>query len=655
MMTSVPPESSVIVRAPERPRSMARADGTQLRLSPRSTGAWLATLWFVSAAGLAAVAAAYALGRSREANADWLFWGGYLAILLPITVRLLSDSPSRLERVGLVTIAGLQLYLVKVLYSPFTFTFPDEFSHEFNVNQIGETKQLFGDNPLLPVTSSYPGLETVTQAVSSLTGLSAFGSGLLVVGAARLMIMLALFVLYEEVTGSHRVAGLAALLYTAHANFLFFNAQFKYESLALPLALVAIAAVTKWSAAEEAERRGWAFVAVVATAAVTVTHHLTSYALLGYFVAVTLLHGVIARSATDPHRPADDGADFATRWAELRAPRSLSPWPFAAFAFAAIAIWLLFVAGETRGYLLAIFDSALAAFVDTVQSRESRQLFTSAGGDRPPSWERIVGVGAVLIMIAALPIGLRVAWQSYRRNPHVVLLALAAFGFLGSYALRFAPGAWEVGNRASEFLFVGMALVLAFAAVALTRSRILRSASVVLFSIAAAIVFMGGVIAGWPHDYRLPKPYRVDARGAVIEPQGAAVADWATRYLGPGGRILGGDTNRRFLTARGASFSYREREGAAEHILRDNDFLQWVLERLFPARYVVFDRRTVEADNLRGYFFPSVGRSADAFYGPGAESKFDELRRSQRLVDTGDIHVYDLGNARVRRARAAIR
>ena len=68
-------------------------------------------------------------------------------------------------------------------------------------------------NPVLPVTGHYVGLPAITDAVSSLTGLKVFGAGILVIGVARLVIMLGLFLLFEDVSGSARVAGLAALFY----------------------------------------------------------------------------------------------------------------------------------------------------------------------------------------------------------------------------------------------------------------------------------------------------------------------------------------------------------------------------------------------------------------------------------------------------------
>jgi Gpi18-like mannosyltransferase len=49
--------------------------------------------------------------------------------------------------------------------------------------------------------------------------------------------ILSLFLFYEQVTRSSRMAGMATLIYMANPHFLFFDAIYSYETLALPLAL----------------------------------------------------------------------------------------------------------------------------------------------------------------------------------------------------------------------------------------------------------------------------------------------------------------------------------------------------------------------------------------------------------------------------------
>ena len=56
-----------------------------------------------------------------------------------------------------------------------------------------------------------------------MTGLSTFYAGSLVVIAARLLMVLVLFLLFEQITHSSRLASIGVLIYMANPHFLFFN------------------------------------------------------------------------------------------------------------------------------------------------------------------------------------------------------------------------------------------------------------------------------------------------------------------------------------------------------------------------------------------------------------------------------------------------
>ena len=88
----------------------------------------------------------------------------------------------------------------------------------------------------------------MTAAISSVTGVSIFISGLVLIGLMRVVMMAALFLIFEAPPPA-RIAVLATVLYAANPNFVFFNAQWAYESFSLPIALVAVALAARapWS------------------------------------------------------------------------------------------------------------------------------------------------------------------------------------------------------------------------------------------------------------------------------------------------------------------------------------------------------------------------------------------------------------------------
>ncbi len=74
---------------------------------------WLPVLSLTSAVGVFLLALAYNGGRDAAQWADALFWFGLLVLFLPIAGRLLSLGASRRERIALLVVLGMALYLAK--------------------------------------------------------------------------------------------------------------------------------------------------------------------------------------------------------------------------------------------------------------------------------------------------------------------------------------------------------------------------------------------------------------------------------------------------------------------------------------------------------------------------------------------------------------
>ncbi|MCB0189517.1 MAG: hypothetical protein KDE31_34835, partial [Caldilineaceae bacterium] len=196
---------------------------------------WFPALSLVNAVSLLLFAVANRIGYGASAWAGPLFWVALAGLLIPNALRLIAVDTTRRERMALVLGLGMTLYLFKVVHSPFAFTYSDEFAHLFNASRILKYHGLFTENSGLPASAYFPGLASVTAALATFTGLSIFHAGLIVIGGARLVLLLGLYLLMEQVSRSARVAALATAIYMCHSSFLFWSSQFAYESLALPL------------------------------------------------------------------------------------------------------------------------------------------------------------------------------------------------------------------------------------------------------------------------------------------------------------------------------------------------------------------------------------------------------------------------------------
>jgi hypothetical protein len=593
---------------------------------PRAARPWaevghLAPLVLSTSLGLLLCAGADALSRATLSGAMPLYWLGILVLALPIFFRLTSEDASARERLTLVCLLGLSLYMVKVFRDAPLFTFSDELVHAFNANQIADHHHLFRENPILTSTPYYPGLEGAASALMKLTGVSAYGAGLVLIGAARLVLVASLFLLFQRVSGSARAAGLGVAIYAGNFNFLYWGAQFSYESLALPLMLLVLMALAEREAAPREALRTWGAPVVLAMMAIVVTHHLTSYATAALLIALSLAYWYVHRKWDPPN-----------------------PWPFAVFGILLAGFWLFVVAASTVDYLSPVLSDAFTAIGNTIAgSDEPRGLFQGSSTSVAPTplAARAVAVVAVLLLLAGLPFGLRELWRRYMKEPFALLFGVAAVAFFATLALRLAPAAWETANRAGEFLFVGLAFVLAAACVEALRRWSGDWRIRPLIAAAIGLVLVGGAISGWPWDSQLARPLRASAAAGTISSPPLSLAQWAEKL--PDGRFAAGTADAGLLLDPGGKMALAGSSPDVEDVLDEEALAGWMvpLLRRNDIRYVAVDRREVSSDNLRGYYFSR--RDGEEELRPlSVSSKFNEIPGVARVYTNGPITVFDL-------------
>jgi hypothetical protein len=615
---------------------------------------WLPELSLTTALGLLLVAFT---NYGAYTAAEWatpLFWLGLLVLLLPPVYRLSSAHAARRERIGLVILLVMGFYVVKLMHSPFTLTFPDEFMHMYNAEATLRSDYLFNPNSILRVTAYYPGLAAVTAALADITGLPVVPAAILLIAMARLVLVLAIFLFFEQVSGSARVAGLGAALFMAQSSFLYWSAQYSYESLSFPLAVAALFLAAR---SQSAWRRNsfWRYtlLALLVIAAITAIHHLSSYALALFLLAWSLLehtqlHARVARALERVVPRSGRLRHLLTRVHSESAVRRRAPDLLAIFAACAAVAWLLLVASPTIGYLRPVLSNAVLSVVNLLADEQStRQLFVSDSGYVAPLLERAIGIGAVLLCLGGLPFGLYQIWRRYSHSAVVVLLASAAVAYFLMLGFRLTGAGWETANRASAYLFVGLALVLSIAAVQVWLAAFPGWRGRLALAAYVGIVFAGGVIAGWPGQQRLALPYVVEAGSQTILPEGEAAAEWVRDGL-PQGVVGADEANGRLLLARAQRYVLAGRHPFIRDIVFNPEFDRWQLQALrdYQMRYVVVDRRQSSWDNMVGYFFlptPHPSERAAEWLEPEQYRKYDRRPEVDRLFDSGNIVIYDIG------------
>ena len=140
----------------------------------------------------------------------------------------------------------------------------------------------------------YPGLEALGGALSASTGLSVTATAFIVAALLRLLLVCALYALCLRISADWRVATMACVIYAANPHYLFFDAMYIYQSLALAVPAARDRGRSACCARRASAVGSWV-VLLMAIGVVTVSHHVTSFvmvALLGTLAAAGFLRGL---------------------------------------------------------------------------------------------------------------------------------------------------------------------------------------------------------------------------------------------------------------------------------------------------------------------------------------------------------------------------
>src|SRR3989440_314611 len=332
-------------------------------------------LALTSALGVLLVSFSYDMSRYGNMALEFLFLPGLLLIYVPNLVRLISATPLRFERIYLLCQVGMCFFLVQLMVSPLYVSSYDAMLHWITADNILRTQHLFGVNSLLPVSPYYPGLEIVTNALSSIGGLSTFQAGTAVIAAARLLMILALYMFYEQVTMSSRMAGIATMIYMTNPHFLFFDAIFSYETLALPIATFMLYILARYNGMGNNNYRWMLFIAWLALVALTTIHHITDYVFVGILALWTL------------------ASLFQISGRHLR--RVLAVFALSGLLFS-LGYAFLVAGNPIWKYLTSYFTTAFGELEHILAvTNRARQLFTTQDVPPSPIWDRLLMLGSV--------------------------------------------------------------------------------------------------------------------------------------------------------------------------------------------------------------------------------------------------------------------
>jgi hypothetical protein len=584
----------------------------------------------VSAVGVFLVSFSYEMSQYGNMTLEFFFLAGLLLIYVPSLVRLLSAAPLRYERICLLCQVGMCFFFVQLMVSPLYISSYDAMLHWITADNILRTQHLFGVNSLLPVSPYYPGLEIVTNALGSIGGLDTFQAGTIVIAAARLLMVLALYMFYEQATMSSRMAGIAAMIYMTNPHFLFFDAIFSYETLALPIATFILYILARHDAMGNNNYRWMFSIAWVALVTLTTIHHMTDYVFDGFLTIWTL------------------ASLFQISGRRMR--RELAMLALSGVLLS-LAYAFLVPGNPVWTYLSSYYTTAFSELEHILVGTDTaRQLFTAQSVPPSPIWDRLLMLGSVALVTFGLPFGLLSLWKQYRHSVLAITLGIVSLIYPVTQVFRFSNYGAEITDRSAAFLFLPIAYVLAIFITHYWPIRQLNRRVTALITCTIAVMLLGGTLLEVGPAYSsLPGPYVVIGDGRSIEPIGIQAALWSLSHLGPNNRVATDRINQTLFGTFGEQRIVSEQEdnvnSASIFYSSQLDQQTTAILRNAEIHYLVVDLRLSTALPLLGFYYETDEPGAFHLTAPisrEALTKFSAIPQINRVFDDGSIVIYDV-------------
>lgn len=581
---------------------------------------------------------------------------GLVIIFLPCAWRLTSSNATRNERVWVSLVLGVGLLASYIIRSPLILDGFDELAHGATLMRLLDGRSLAPTNTVLPISPYYPGLELVTIATKWLTGLPLLIDQVIVLVAARVVLVLCVFLIVERVCRSPRAGGIGVLTYAANPEFYSFDAQYAYETLALAFA-VAVVYLLLASIDTPQPRTGRLFALTLGCiGAMVVTHHITPWLTIGFLVVLTAGLRFVANDPAQPPglaQPVEwigDRSPFRVRVGPRRRSQARVVGLAAVFGLVVGGAWTAFVGQRLFGYVGPIFETAageISALLGHLHG--NRQLFQNAAGGGSPVWEIALMLAAAISWCLILLMSLyAVIWKKCIRGGLLRFLpaAIAAVYPLALLA-SVSSTSKAVGGRATTFIFFGMAVVVG----GWLSRRLLAERRTVerIGTIAVAIVcFVGSTLfGGGPLPSYVPGPYLVGADERSVSAPSLALAKWVATDLPVGSHVAVDRDNGALLNDIGHVDPVTAIGGLLnpDPLFFDRTLNSYDVSLIRKAdiRYIVIDTRLAYGLPLYGIYV-SAGESPTTRLTLAELDKFNSVPGVSRIYDNGPIQVYDLSS-----------
>ncbi len=510
----------------------------------------------------------------------------------------------------------------------------------------------------------FPGLEQTGSAFARLTAVPLWPVGLAVVVLAHVLSVLAIYQLVRMVGAPARGAAVGAVVYTLNPSWLYFDALFSYESLALPLMLWCLAAtIAAGRATEKLNVRAIAM-AVFCVVGLPVIHHLTTIMLC--FILILL---IVARIVPFVRQTAIAGRRATTE----------RIWPLIFIACCLLVSIVNWWAG-LYSWLVVYLGPAWALGYEQLQkilngeSQASQARSPFEGAANPP-YEIISGYLLPFVLLVLVSWSVVVLWRNRRRVGSAAwAFAVLAGMFFASLPMVLTAGGGEGAHRSWAHSFIGIAVVcglawslapLRTADAGASRWRWMTKpfgrpgVRVGVVGIVFTVIALGSAAVGTNVPHRFPGVALVGEDAKSVSRESGAVAMWLAAHTPVDTSVIAdrfvslqiGSLGRMATLRPSTTFPIWDLYMSAEPVRLE------VLKSVLDAKikYFVVDARMATTRPLIGYWFTrdEPGARGEDVFPQAALDRFNCLPWLQGVFAAGPLTVYEVSAYTLRRTRAA--
>ncbi len=467
--------------------------------------------------------AAYFAPRLAVSAMFVLFWLAMIILVAASMWVLLVRRFSDRTRLFTLFAASVVTYLPKLFRSYRRPAYLDELLH-LGQARLLQQGILMGHNSQDPTVGYFPLYQLLVVAAHDVTRLSLWDSDLLVAGLGHVAIVLGIYVLARQVTGSVQIAATAGLLYAIGPSVLFWLSEASYESVGLPLALFTACACLRVASND---RSRWIWAAGAGMMATT-----SAQPVSGLFLTCFLL----ILGLSDAYR----GGAYR-RFGRV-------PVLFL-LGLGSAAVNLVWIAATNWtviwAYVLPGSSAFTSAFSAVAHFGDHRSFFQGSG---LPAYERYCGE----VTLVLVPLALIACFVLYRRGSlrrslsdreRVVLRVCFVLGalFFLSYPFDLSPTSVTWVHRSWQLVWVGVCLLFAYLLVGAVDGTSLQSAAAKHWLKAGVVAFVlvtlvGNTSVNAPASYMFAVPYQLGSGAGLVTPDQLDAASWM-RLNAPGAVI----------------------------------------------------------------------------------------------------------------------